>query len=265
MATEMIEVYQRYGIKNFAFTDSLINGGLKPFREMNSILSQRLPKTVNYSGQFICRSQRDMPPKDFELMKLGGCDRVSIGMESGSEQVRAHMKKNFDNVDLDYTVGQLLQQGILQIWNIIVGYPTETDRDWQDTMDLIYRYRQHHDLIKIYPVGVFQLLQNTPITEPEMLHDLDIESHTLNGYSEYAWQSRLNPGNDLRARANRWKELVQIVKELDMLTPVRNLEQKTMVINQQVEYYEKFKNQQDRPVFPIYEDSVQDPTNLNYQ
>lgn len=262
VATEMIEVYQRYGIKNFAFTDSLINGGLKPFREMNTILSDRLPETVRYSGQFICRSQKDMPEKDFYLMRRGGCNRVSIGIESGSEQVRSHMKKQFSNADIKYTVAELLKNGIQQSWNIIVGYPTETDRDWQETLDLIYQYRVHSDLIKVSPVGVFQMLQNTPMTKHEMLEELDIEMHMLNGYSEYGWISNKNPGNDFRLRATRWKQLVAMLKDLDMINPFTNIDQKTMVIEQQVEYYEKKSN---KPVFEIRRQSIQDPTHLDYQ
>jgi len=262
VATEMIEVYQRYGIKNFAFTDSLINGGLKPFREMNTILSDRLPETVRYSGQFICRSQKDMPEKDFYLMRRGGCNRVSIGIESGSEQVRSHMKKQFSNADIKYTVAELLKNGIQQSWNIIVGYPTETDRDWQETLDLIYQYRVHSDLIKVSPVGVFQMLQNTPMTKHEMLEELDIEMHMLNGYSEYGWISNKNPGNDLRLRATRWKQLVAMLKDLDMINPFTNIDQKTMVIEQQVEYYGKKSN---KPVFEIRRQSIQDPTHLDYQ
>lgn len=262
VANEMISIYQRYGIRNFAFTDSLINGGLKPFREMNAILSEQLPDTIRYSGQFICRSSRDMPEKDFYLMKKGGCSRVSIGIESGSESVRSHMKKQFSDLDIEYTVEQLLINNIAQTWNIIVGYPTETDQDWQATLDLILKYQAHKDLIKISPIGVFQLLQNTPMSQPSMLSDLDIETHIVNGYSEYGWVSRKNPSNTLRSRGNRWKELVSLLKKLDMLNPGLNIDQKTMVIEQQVEYYEK---QSDKPMFTIYQQSYQNPTTLDCQ
>jgi radical SAM superfamily enzyme YgiQ (UPF0313 family) len=258
----MIKIYQTYGIKNFAFTDSLINGGLKPFRDMNLILAERLPETIRYGGQFICRSQRDMPEKDFYLMRKGGCNRVSIGIESGSESVRSHMKKQFSNQDITYTAKELIANGIQQVWNIIVGYPTETDRDWQDTLDLIYQYRDFHHLIKVSPIGVFQMLQNTPITRPEMLSELDIELHIINGYSEYNWISRKNPANNFLQRADRWNQLVRLLRDLDMLSGTTNIDQKTMVIEQQVAYHEKKSNQ---TVFEIRRQSIQNPTNLDYQ
>ena len=167
VAEEIIQIHQKYGIVNFTFTDSLINGGLKPFREMNEHLSRMLPNTVSYTGQFICRDRHSMPPRDFVLMAQGGCTKVSIGIESGSQEVRNHMKKGFSDEDLHYTTEQLLINNIHQSWNIIVGYPTETDADWQLTIDLIKYYKKHHQLIKIFPVGVFQILSNTPISSSD--------------------------------------------------------------------------------------------------
>jgi anaerobic magnesium-protoporphyrin IX monomethyl ester cyclase len=251
VANEMIGIYQRYGIKNFAFTDSLINGGLKPFREMNIVLAERLPAAISYSGQFICRSKSEMPEKDFYLMKQGGCNKVSIGIESGSESVRSHMKKQFSNADIEYTVHRLLEQGIQQNWNIIVGYPTETDQDRKDTLDLIYRYQKYSDSIKINPVGIFQMLQHTPMTQPEMLSSLGIISNTVNGYSEYNWVSSKNSTNTLPVRAQRWHELVDMLADLGMLSKETRTDQKTITINQQIEYYEKKSNY---PVFRIQQE-----------
>lgn len=260
VANEMITIYENHGIRNFAFTDSLMNGGLKPFREMNQELSTRLPNTIHYSGQFICRDQDSMPPEDFKLMQEGGCRLVSIGIEAGSERVRNHMKKGFSDADLDYTATQLLNNGITQWWNIIVGYPTETDEDWQSTIDLIHRYSKHSDLVKITPVGVFQLLSGTPITTNGMLDELEIENHISYGYSEYNWSSRLNPGNNLRSRVERWIELVDLLKKYNMLSfSKQRLDQKTQVMLQQLKYYESKPN---RAVFEIRQQSFQEPANF---
>ena len=260
VAKEMITVYQKYGIKNFSFTDSLLNGGLKPFREMNQILSDCLPGILSYEGQFICRNSSAMPPSDFELMKAGGCKYVSIGIESGSESVRNHMKKEFSSDDLDYTAQQLIEKEILQSWNIIVGYPTETDDDWQQTLDLIHRYRRYSELVKIQPIGVFQMLQDTPITTKESLNELNIELHNTHGYSEYNWISGLNPTNDLPTRVRRWHELVDLCEKYNMLylSPVR-IKQRTLILQQQLDFYEKKSTY---PVFQLREQSFQEPTNF---
>ena len=243
IADEIITMYQKYGIKNFTFTDSLINGGMRPFREMNEALAKKLPRTVNYSGQFICRNSSSMPEKDFVMMKAAGCEMVNIGMESGSESVRDHMRKKFSDADVHYTAEQLVKNKILQLWNIIVGYPTETDDDWQKTIDLIKMYSKHSNLIKVLPVGVFQMLDGTPMTEESMLHDLSIDRNTTSGYNQFNWVSSLNKGNNLKKRVHRWLELVDLLVELDMLAyhPDR-LKQKKLVMLRQLEYYESDKD-----------------------
>jgi radical SAM superfamily enzyme YgiQ (UPF0313 family) len=261
VADEIIGIYQRYGIKNFAFTDSLINGGLRPFREMNQILTERIPHAVKYSGQFICRDSKSMPPSDFALMKSGGCWSVNIGIESGSETVRTHMKKGFSDIDLHYTAEQLLNNDIAQFWNLIVGYPTETDADWDKTIQLIEQYKNHNKQIKIIPIGVFQMLSDTPITQHNMLDELQVEITPISGYSEYNWVSHLNKSNTFRSRVDRWIELVDLLKKYNMLgSSADRIDQKTRIIQSQLDYYETTKSS--KTIFPIQQQSFQAPSNF---
>jgi len=258
VADEMIGIYKKYGINKFRFTDSLINGGLKPFRDMNTYIVENLPNVLEYNGQFIARDSKSMPPSDFELMKQGGCNKVWIGIESGSEAVRNHMKKKFSDVDLHYTAEQLIEKNITQYWNIIVGYPTETEQDWQASVDLIERYKKYNHLIKIVPVGVFQLLQNTPITKSSSLAELEIESHINGGYTEYAWVSKLNPTNTFTSRVARYKELLEIITEYKMFVPGERLKAKLAVLEQQRTFYEK----QDKNPIQVSKQPIQEPTNF---
>ena len=48
-------------------------------------------------------------------MKQAGAHTISIGMESGSERVRNHMKKKFSDDDIDYTVTNLAKNNMN--WN----------------------------------------------------------------------------------------------------------------------------------------------------
>lgn len=216
VAEEILYLHQRYGAKYFSFTDSLMNGALKPYAIMNEILAERLPNTVKYDGQIICRSQREMPERYFEFMSRAGCHFVSIGMESGSEQVRMHMGKGSRQEDVHYTTGMLIKHGIRQGWNIIAGYPTETDLDWQQTMDLIkYWLPRSNGLIQIQPIDTFQMLAGTPMTETDLFHDLDIKTEIINNYSSFAWTTGSNAGNTPETRARRFIELCDYLLTFD--------------------------------------------------
>lgn len=66
-----------------------------------------------------------------------------IGVESGSQVVRDHMRKVFTDIDLDYTIEECLKNKIQCILLFMVGYPTETEEDFEDTLKILYRYKNY--------------------------------------------------------------------------------------------------------------------------
>jgi len=149
LAAEMIHYYQQYGVRDYFFHDALCNGSIRDFREFNQTLiefyqSNNLPDNyLSYSSHAIVHSERQMRPTDFELMGRAGADTMVIGVESGSDRVRADMKKNFTNVDLDYNMEQYSRHKIQVYFLIIVGFPTETRQDFQETLDMLARYQRY--------------------------------------------------------------------------------------------------------------------------
>lgn len=168
IALEMIHHNKKHGIDYFDFGDSLINGSMKAFRDlcqsMANYHSDVSNKRISWNGQFICRSQKQMPYEDFVLMKKAGCDMVAIGIESGSEKVRNDIRKGFTEEDMHHTFESLLKNDINLKLMFIVGYPTETDEDFQQSLDLATRYVKWKDKIKIKVGKTLRLLDNTPLT-----------------------------------------------------------------------------------------------------
>ena len=250
VAKEIIEIYRKHSVTFFSFTDSLMNGGLKPFYEMNQVLATELPRVIRYEGQFIHRSQRDMPEKYFKAMQDAGCTNVTIGLESGSESVRTHMRKGSSDQDVQYTTNMLIKHGISQSWNIFAGYPTETDQDWQQTINLIkYWHPKSNGLLKIYPIGTFLILQDTPMVNTSMYQELGLNTVNIEGYSQFAWTSKSNPGNTFDVRAKRFIELCELVKSL---TPTGEdtdyLDQKISFVRKKLEWY---KGNDTKKIFAI--------------
>jgi hypothetical protein len=242
IAEEMIYMHKEFGANFFNFTDSLMNGGLKPFNTMNQILSEKLPFTIAYEGQFICRSEKAMPERYFESMAAAGCRLVSIGVESGDEVVREHMGKGSTNADLEYSTEMLLKYNISQDWNIIVGYPTETDESWRTTMNLIkYWVDRGNGSITINPISVFLLLEGTPILDPKSVHDLQLSQTTTAGYSSFNWTTGINKGNTLEVRATRFLELCDYLIDHNPEVYSKHIEPKITEINFQLDQYRNEK------------------------
>jgi len=208
VADEIMYLHRTYQINLFNFTDSLINGGLKPFLDMNVILADTLPNTIKYEGQFICRGEKDMPEKYFKAMALAGCHKVQIGIESGSESVRIRMGKGSSDADLDHSTRMLCKYNIRQDWNIITGYPSETEDDHQNTMSTIKHYlNTSNGLLDIIPRGVFLLIEGSPMMSPTYFGEFGLEQEIVNGHGSFIWTSEINPTNTFDRRVARFEEL----------------------------------------------------------
>jgi len=213
IAKEIITAYEKTGITNFVFTDNLMNGSIKQYRLMNQLLASTIPNTISYSGYAIFRGQSELSEEDFVTASLAGCKQWAIGVESGSERVRYHMKKKFSNIELDYSIGQLHKNNISQSWLLMAGYPTETDQDFAETLDLVKRYRH---LNKNHMIDIsftnFQLLSNSPLlSNLEIRDSLGIQYDYSSPNARFFWTCSSNPENTFIERYNRWNRLLTTV------------------------------------------------------
>jgi hypothetical protein len=149
LADEMIHYYEKYNVRHYFFHDALCNGSPKDFRIFNQALvdyyeKHGLPdRYFRYSSHAIVYSEKHFKPKDFELMGRGGAETMVIGVESGSDRVREHMKKGFTGADLDYNMEQYSKWNIQVYFLVIVGFPTETEEDFQETLDMLTKYQRY--------------------------------------------------------------------------------------------------------------------------
>jgi len=145
LAQELILLKQQYHVEHFFFNDSLINGSDRAFRLFIQTLAQHnrnFPENIiNWSAYYIVKPKNVYKSQDWQDLKDSGVKSLFIGIESGSEQVRGHMKKKFSNADIDFVMTNLQRHGIRCTWLMIIGYPTETQKDFEQTLELLRRYQ----------------------------------------------------------------------------------------------------------------------------
>lgn len=218
--------FYNYGITEFEFTDSLMNGSVSNFDQFNELLYEEKLKhpelePIRYQGQFICRPQAHQPARSYELMHLAGCKQLITGIESFSNNVRNHMRKKFSNEDIDYHFQQCARWNIPNIVLMIVGYPTETEQDHQDNISAIRKYKKYSDTGIIFMIRwgfTMHLYDHTPIMD--MVDDLQINMQdNIKFDSVYSWTSALNPSNTLQERIRRRIEIHELCVELGYPMP----------------------------------------------
>ena len=200
IADDMHEVANKTGLKKIGFSDSLVNGSMKHFRDMCSELAKR-EKKVQWNGQFIVRGAKTFSSEDFDNLANSGCNGLTMGIESGSEAVRDHMRKKFSNEDIEYFVTNLGDRNIKMKFLLIVGYPTETEEDFEMTLEMLRKYGKYSHLISVSP-HMMLTYENTP---------LDLEHREL--YDDYGFHWK-NDISDYDIRYKRFVKVFEVGKEM---------------------------------------------------
>lgn len=147
VALEIYTHWQRHGVEIFQLTDSVVNGNLREFLDMNQTLCQYQHENSNMKikmlGQFNIRSPSLMTEQQYRTMADAGWKVLVPGVESGSERVRFAMGKDFTNDDIDWHFYQCAKWGIQNVVLMFVGYPSETLEDHQQNLLFLEKYQKY--------------------------------------------------------------------------------------------------------------------------
>lgn len=190
---EMLDIRNKYNNRSFRFVDSLINGNPKEFRKLCHLLYD---KKFSWWGNFLITKW--LTEKDFENASRAGLKDISVGVESASERIRYEMRKGFSNVNLYNTVDYAMKNNIKFSANIMVGWPTETDQDFNETLDFI-TFLSKYKNVSINPGPTVRTGKNAILYEKYKM-ETDENGH-------WVYQN-----NNYEVRKNRWIKLVDHCK-----------------------------------------------------
>jgi len=238
IADEIQQANKKYDITQFNFTDSLINGNLKEFNKFINQLADyndTVDKKITWSGQFIVRSAKEVNETYWRNIARSGGKELGIGVETGSDQVRMHMNKRFSNQDLDYTMNMLEKYNITCVFLIIVGYPTETDQDFQQTLDMFDRYKSlAPKIITDVNIGsTLGILPGTPLYKHANELLIEIDDYENN------WIALDNPDLTLEKRLQRRSVLKNYLLEKGYQLKFDSTEHMLKLLEQNKDKFEK--------------------------
>ncbi|MFC1848573.1 B12-binding domain-containing radical SAM protein [candidate division CSSED10-310 bacterium] len=149
---------QHPDVKLFNISDSALNGSLKTIAEFSELLLKNNIK-IMWGGFAIVRN--DMTPELLKLMAQAGCIYLGYGIESGSITVRESMnKQRFTNETAAKVLKDTHDAGIKAYANFMFGFPTETEEDFQMTLNFILHNHKWIDHV-IPSISLTALLPDT--------------------------------------------------------------------------------------------------------
>lgn len=147
VAQEIYNSYKRTNVNVIQFTDSVINGNLREFENLQDALIEFKQLDKNFKpkwlSQFNIRKKRDMPEELYSKMAQAGASVLVCGVEHASWSIREAMGKEFDNEDLDYHIKMCAKYGIRNVFLMFIGYPTETAEDHREMLDFLETYQTY--------------------------------------------------------------------------------------------------------------------------
>ena len=198
IANEMIHLYNKHGIRKFYMSDSLVNGSMQAFTDFITVLANHNRNnphsTIKWVGQYITRPiSNALNNHYYDLLKESGGEGLTIGVESGSDAVRKHMKKQFSSLDIDTELEHFDKRGIVCVLLFFSCYPTERWEDFLDTVNMFIRYQKYCASGTIY-----KLTLGTPYTHHP-------QTPLWNMQEEIGLESKI--GSDILWRLNKNREL----------------------------------------------------------
>ena len=212
---EEIEYHiEHNNIRTFNFWDLIINGNLKHLERICDLIVKRDLK-IKWSAQGMVNQRMDY--NILKKMKSAGCINLVFGVESCSDKVLKLMNKPFRVKDLKIILIRLKKVGITVDINLIIGYPGEGEKEFEETYNFIDKYYNYitciSSLTPCLMMGnswISRNIKNLGIVVPK-----DKE-----GYLK--WYN-LEHTNTYEIRKKRVKEIIKLSNYHGIKTPLVNL------------------------------------------
>lgn len=212
---EIRSIKEQYGGKLFMFGDSLVNPVINDLTQC--FQDHRLDI---YWDAYLRIDPLVGENKDnlVEMWRRTGFYRARLGVESGSQQILDAMNKKITREQIGKSLSNLANAGIKTTTYWIVGYPGESEKNFQDTLDLLaelknYIYEADWHPFYFFPGGQVSSHQWVQEKGAELLYPGEFTDLLLT----QTWVLRTEPGRvELNQRMNRF---AQACKNLDIPNP----------------------------------------------
>ncbi|MBT3408958.1 B12-binding domain-containing radical SAM protein [Candidatus Woesearchaeota archaeon] len=149
---EIKYLQKKYNINYFTFEDEMIMPSI-----MKLIANKLIEQKINIKYAFLAKpSHKKM--WDFKLLKKSGCVNIYWGVETGNQMISNLMDKGTNIPEVKQILKNSHDAGISNCVFIMFGFPGETKKSFEDTIELIKQ-----DYIDFISCSTFGLQKDTRI------------------------------------------------------------------------------------------------------
>jgi len=205
LAEQLEWCVRELGVSRFLFTDSAVNGNLRELVRFAQLIVQK-GLEVSWVASAIPRP--DMSFDQLKTLARSGCRCLTFGIESGSDRVLTAMRRRWSAQQQAEAVKRTFEAGIKTQLNFIVGFPGETEEDFEATIEWISRNRPW--ISEISNLNACQVLYPAALRTEHESFGVVIPSDTLT--TDDHWTDKF--GMDRKKRLERLDRLMGLVESL---------------------------------------------------
>ncbi len=109
---------------------------------------------------------------DIAVLKRSGAHTLKFGAESGSNRILELMQKGITWQQTLEANQRCKKHGIIPVFGLMMGYPTETIDEINETIDLGFRIKKENSMAQLEAMAIFTALPGTPDFRLAMKHGL---------------------------------------------------------------------------------------------
>jgi len=151
VVNEIIKDIENYDVNNFLFVDALINSNPKLIKEICEQI-----KELNIDIKWAAEAFPDISKDELDNYYDTGCRFLWLSPESGSKRTMKKMGKTVDIKKAKDTIKYASESGIFVSTWLIIGFPDETDKDREDTIDFANNVRDYSQELLFVPFSLMK-------------------------------------------------------------------------------------------------------------
>ncbi len=136
---------QAYGTHHLSICDPAVNSNLKVLEE---VCDRLIAEGIKIRISALAIPRKEMTARRLEKMRKAGFYRLEYGVESGSDRILKKMRKIFTTQQAREVVQATHLAGIDTVLYLMVGFPGETDSDFEATRQFLRETANYITLIR---------------------------------------------------------------------------------------------------------------------